>query len=108
MASITEKALLKTDPELRKCQIEALLSILTNVKCLVKMFCGTGKSRIITNVIIHKKQNLSVVVFPSLALIRQYSEDYLNDVDFIRHFKKHKRMNVSSEHLDTIESTTSI
>ena len=108
MASITEKELLKTDPKLpdRPYQIEALLIILTFVKCLVKMFCGTGKSRIITNVIIHKKQNLNVVVFPSLALIRQYSTDYLNHTDFIRHFKKHKIINVSSEHLVTIESTT--
>ena len=107
MASITEKALLKTDPELRKCQIEALLSILTFVKCLVKMFCGTGKSRIITNVIIHKKQKLSVVVFPSLALITQYSKDYLKNPYFVRHFKKHEVLNVSSEHLDAVESTTS-
>ena len=31
--------------------------LLVNNKCLVKMFCGTGKSRIITNVIIREKMN---------------------------------------------------
>jgi superfamily II DNA or RNA helicase len=108
METITEKDLLKTDPELknRPYQIEALLSIFLYAKCLVKMFCGTGKSRIITNVIIHEKKELSVVVFPSLALISQYSFDYLNNVEYIRHFKKHKTMNVSSESLDNMESTT--
>ena len=67
MESITKSVLLKTDPLLqnRPYQIDALLSIFKHQKCLVKMFCGTGKSRIITNVIIHNKKDLSVIVFPS-------------------------------------------
>jgi len=105
----TKEELLKTDPALknRPYQIEALLSIFLYAKCLVKMFCGTGKSTIITNVIIHEKKELSVVVFPSLALISQYSADYLNNDKYKKHFKKHKTMNVSSESLTTIVSTTS-
>ena len=81
MESITKSVLLKTDPLLQKrpYQIDALLSIFKHQKCLVKMFCGTGKSRIITNVIIHNKKDLSVVVFPSLALINQYSANYLEE-----------------------------
>ena len=108
MKSITKTVLLKTDPALknRPYQTEALLSIFQHQKCLVKMFCGTGKSRIITNVIIHNKKNLSVVVFPSLALINQYSADYLNNDEYKKHFKKHKIINVSSEKLATINSTT--
>jgi len=108
MSTITKEVLLKSDPELknRPYQLEALLSIFLYAKCLVKMFCGTGKSRIITNVIIHEKKELSVVVFPSLALISQYSADYLNNAEYVRHFKKHKTLNVSSEILSTIESTT--
>ena len=111
MASpITKEVLLKNDPGLknRPYQLEALLSIFQYVKCLVKMFCGTGKSRIITNTIIHKKKELSVVVFPSLALIHQYSTDYLNHPDYKKYFNKHKMMNVSSEKLDDteIKSTT--
>lgn len=108
METINKEELLKTDPELknRPYQIEALLSIFLYVKCLVKMFCGTGKSRIITNVIIHEKKHLNVVVFPSLALISQYSADYLNNAEYARHFKKHKTMNVSSEKLENMDSTT--
>ena len=104
MEAITKKDLLKSDPGLkdRPYQLEALLSIFRYLKCIVKMFCGTGKSRIITNVIIHEKKELSVVVFPSLALINQYSADYLNN----KHFNKHKTINISSEMLPTIESTT--
>jgi superfamily II DNA or RNA helicase len=105
MEVITKKDLLKSDPGLkdRPYQLEALLSIFRYLKCIVKMFCGTGKSRIITNVIIHEKKELSVVVFPSLALINQYSEDYLINN---KHFNKHKTINISSEMLPTIESTT--
>jgi len=108
METITKEVLLKSDPALenRPYQLKALLSIFLYAKCLVKMFCGTGKSRIITNVIIHEKKELSVVVFPSLALISQYSADYLNNEEYVRHFKKHKTMNVSSESLTTIDSTT--
>ena len=104
MEAITKKDLLKSDPGLkdRSYQLEALLNIFRYLKCIVKMFCGTGKSRIITNVIIHEKKELSVVVFPSLALITQYSADYLNN----KHFNKHKTINISSEMLPTIESTT--
>ena len=110
MNPLTKEVLLKTDPGLknRPYQLEALLSIFQYVKCLVKMFCGTGKSRIITNTIIHKKKELSVVVFPSLALIHQYSTDYLKHSDYKKYFNKHKMMNVSSEKLDDteIKSTT--
>ena len=46
-------------------------------ECLVKMFCGTGKSRVIQRIILERNHPLSVVVFPSLALIRQFTKDYL-------------------------------
>ena len=108
--AFTKEILLKSDPELknRPYQIDALLSIFNHAKCLVKMFCGTGKSRIITNVIIREKRELSVVVFPSLALINQYSTDYLQNAEYAKHFKNHKKMNVSSENLkhENVESTT--
>ena len=108
--AFTKEILLKSDPALknRPYQIDALLSIFNHAKCLVKMFCGTGKSRIITNVIIHEKKELSVVVFPSLALINQYSTDYLQNAEYAKHFKNHKKMNVSSENLkhENVESTT--
>jgi superfamily II DNA or RNA helicase len=69
--------------KLRKYQIEALKAIEDELivnnsrKCLVKMFCGTGKSAIMRN--FQKKQdvNLIVYVFPSLSLISQFTHDYL-------------------------------
>ena len=108
MSSITKQMLLKGDPALknRPYQLDALMCIFQYVRCLVKMFCGTGKSRIITNVIIHAKKELSVIVFPSLALINQYSADYLKNAEYATHFKGHKMLNVSSEKLENVQSTT--
>ena len=71
-------------------------------ECLVKMFCGTGKSRIIKRLVIEQKKSLSVIVFPSLALIRQFTKEYLGDIDT----KAYGLMNVSSEELADIQSTT--
>lgn len=69
-------------------------------ECLVKMFCGTGKSRVIQRIILERNHPLSVVVFPSLALIRQFTNDYLGNVRNIG------LLNVSSEELAHITSTT--
>ena len=52
----------------------------THDKCIVKMFCGTGKSRVIRAIILTQKKPLNIVVFPSLALIRQFTADYLKDI----------------------------
>jgi superfamily II DNA or RNA helicase len=48
-------------------------------KCLVKMFCGTGKSVIMRNFQVSQNVNLVVYVFPSLSLISQYTHSYLKD-----------------------------
>ena len=53
--------------------------LLINNKCIVKMFCGTGKSLIMRNCKIIKNKKLIVFVFPSLSLITQFYEEYLND-----------------------------
>ena len=98
---MSTEELLARDPLLanRPYQIEALQSIFQYEKCVVKMFCGTGKSRIMTNVILHENKDLSVVVFPSLALIQQYSSDYLQTFT-------HQILNISTEMLESIVSTT--
>jgi superfamily II DNA or RNA helicase len=91
----------------RPCQIRAheqtteLLE--THDKCIVKMFCGTGKSRVIRAIILTQKKPLNIVVFPSLALIRQFTADYLKDKEVA---KTCAIMNVSSEQLDDFQSTT--
>ena len=51
----------------RKCQINAFNCImnilLTDAKCITKMFCGTGKSRVIQEVVLNQKKDMSVIVF---------------------------------------------
>jgi superfamily II DNA or RNA helicase len=50
-------------------------------KCLVKMFCGTGKSLLMRNCAIAKNKSLVVYVMPSLNLINQFYNDYLYECD---------------------------
>jgi predicted helicase len=56
------------------------LQVQNQDKCLVKMFCGTGKSLLMRQCPIHQDKNLVVYVFPSLSLILQFTHDYLADV----------------------------
>jgi len=66
----------------RAYQEEAYNAIISEItvksKCLVKMFCGSGKSLIMSNVVAHLNNDLSVFVFPSLSLIDQFYTDYIN------------------------------
>jgi ribosomal RNA-processing protein 8 len=52
-----------------------------NNKCIVKMFCGTGKSLLMRKCKINLDQKLIVYVFPSLSLINQFYKDYLSDIN---------------------------
>lgn len=54
--------------------------LLVEDKCLVKMFCGTGKSLVMRNVKAMQGKNLIVYVFPTIPLTTQFHNDYLNDV----------------------------
>jgi superfamily II DNA or RNA helicase len=85
----------------RQCQVVAYAAIifqfLSMSKCLVKMFCGSGKSRLITATIIGQKKKISVVVVPSLALIQQFYDDYLSPTTIPKELSKHKLLNVSSK-----------
>jgi superfamily II DNA or RNA helicase len=70
--------------------------LLINNKCIVKMFCGTGKSLIMRKCKSVENKKLVVYVFPSLCLIDQFYSDYLND------FPTDNILKISSE----CESTT--
>jgi superfamily II DNA or RNA helicase len=50
--------------------------LLINDKCLVKMFCGTGKSLLMRHCISAQNTRLLVYVFPSLSLLDQFCNDY--------------------------------
>jgi len=69
--------------EFRYYQQEADIAIynelLINDKCIVKMFCGTGKSLLMRRCKIIENKKLIVYVFPSLSLIDQFYKDYLYD-----------------------------
>lgn len=65
-------------------------------KCLVKMFCGTGKSLLMRQAKINQDKRLVVYVFPILALLDQFYSDYLHD------FPSQHILKVSSEN----EATT--
>jgi len=58
--------------------------LLNENKCLVKMFCGTGKSKLMLETKINKDKELIVYVFPSLALIDQFCNDYLTGRNVLR------------------------
>ena len=70
--------------------------LLINNKCIVKMFCGTGKSLLMRNCKIIEEKKLVVYVFPSLSLIDQFCSDYFVKIGLSCPFK------ISSEN----ESTT--
>jgi superfamily II DNA or RNA helicase len=66
-------------------------------KCIVKMFCGTGKSILMRKCKIVKNQKLVVYVFPSLSLIEQFCNDYFVKVGLSCPFK------ISSENNSTTD-----
>ena len=70
--------------------------LLINSKCLVKMFCGTGKSILMRKCKIVQNKKLVVYVFPSLSLIDQFYTEYLND------YPSENTLKISSEN----EATT--
>lgn len=76
----------KTLKEYRYYQQEADDSIynelLSSDKCLVKMFCGSGKSLIMRKCRVIENKSLVVYVFPSLALINQFNKKYLSNCKY--------------------------
>ena len=81
-----KQAALPEQPErkelfLDKHQVDALAAIETAFldydRCLVKMFCGTGKSRIALKKIIDA--DFAVIVMPTIALITQFNDSYLTE-----------------------------
>ena len=66
----------------RQYQLEADEKICfeTKNRVLVKMFCGTGKSLLMRYGKSFQNHSLIVYVFPSLSLINQFENDYLQDI----------------------------
>lgn len=53
-------------------------------RCLVKMFCGSGKSLLMQRIAEHYASDVTVFVFPSLALIDQFHKTYLSGAVLLR------------------------
>ena len=67
----------KFEKNLYKHQKEAIIEQLKYEKCLINMWCGTGKTRTFTIDLFINNENFNVIVFPSLGLINQYCNDYI-------------------------------
>ena len=63
-------------------------------KCLINMWCGTGKTRTFTINLFINNEALNVIVFPRLGLIYQYCTDYILNVTepFKTEFSKYECM----------------
>ena len=61
-------------------------------KCLINMWCGTGKTRTFTIDLFIHNEKTNVIVFPSLGLINQYCNDYALSMNepFKTEFEKYK------------------
>src|SRR3990167_4325040 len=81
-------------------QFKAIQSVKDTFKhhkrCLLKMFCGTGKTRIMFHFVL-ETHNKIILVFPSLLLIDQFNLDYTLGKDWIDRTKKYSKMNVCSK-----------
>jgi superfamily II DNA or RNA helicase len=79
----------------KECDDSIYEELCNNNKCLVKMFCGTGKSLIMRKCKVIIDKNLVVFVFPSLSLITQFYNEYFVD--------KNNVLNISSESTSTTD-----
>jgi superfamily II DNA or RNA helicase len=99
--------------ELWKHQKEAIEASKNFDKCLINIWCGCGKTRIIVSKILSNDLNLSIVVFPSLGLINQFNNDYILKKEWKEFFKYFTFMSFCSDSerklkikTDTISYTT--
>ena len=70
--------------QLRPHQQEAYDSILESedMRMIVKMFCGSGKSRVFHKIIVEGNDDLMIVIFPRIALVEQYKRDYIENTEW--------------------------
>ena len=75
-------------------------------KCLINIWCGCGKTRIIVYKIFDDNQNLNVIIFPSLGLINQFNNDYILKDEWSDMFKKYKFMSFCSDNESKLKIKT--
>jgi len=79
-------------------------------KCLINMWCGTGKTRTFTIDLFNHNEKTNVIVFPSLGLINQYSNDYVlsNEEPFKTEYEKYKCLAFCSDNDRKLKSKGTI
>jgi superfamily II DNA or RNA helicase len=87
-------------------QLQAIKSIdECDGDCIVKMFCGTGKSLVMFKYVIDRPEiKYAVFVFPSLALITQFRKDYIKKFKVKRPFLCVSSEDESTTNSDEIET----
>ena len=70
-------------------------------KCLVLMFCGTGKTRVFYKFMLDSI--FSIAVFPTLALADQFMADYVKD--YVKDSSKFRHLRISSDAEDKKTTT---
>ena len=75
-------------------------------KCLINMWCGTGKTRTFTVDLLDDCKKMNVIVFPSLGLINQYCNDYAlsSEEPFKSGFDKFKCLSFCSDNDGKLKS----
>jgi superfamily II DNA or RNA helicase len=61
--------------------------VTTHDRVLLKMWCGSGKTLVFVTLILEEQYNLSVVVFPRLALLFQFEKDYVKNHQYLNVFR---------------------
>jgi len=82
---------------LRECQEDGYQAMLANPIGIVKMFCGTGKTRLFSKFVIDKQSNLTIIVFPRIILMNQYLKDYISSKEWKQYWKTFKTIGICSD-----------
>ena len=86
-----------TDISLYRHQLECIDAKKDLDKCVINIWCGGGKTRIIVYSIFTDNKDINVIVFPSLGLINQFNNDYILNKDFMAYFKQYECISVCSD-----------
>jgi superfamily II DNA or RNA helicase len=87
--------------KLRAYQEKALEALHPHRTALVAMCCGSGKTFTLTSEILQTRLGMTVLVFPSLVLMRQYHRDYVDALDGFGDFSVLQVCSDSGDHFTT-------
>jgi superfamily II DNA or RNA helicase len=89
-----------------KHQKEAVLKSKGHKKCLINIWCGCGKTRIIVYKIFDDCKNMNIIVFPTLELINQFNNDYILKKEWKGHFDNYDCLSFCSDNESKLKINT--